>query len=323
MANCEIKNPPVWTDEIPKWDKQTDADGDAMGAVIEALLNNDAHNKKEIDQLDEDKVDISGGDIANTKVSEFTAFTDEYPVPEEGEAPKTLWGKVKKFMQDMRSAARGACYIYQLVSNTTTNNANLPASAAAVYQLNQAMLNYAPKAHASSAATYGQGNASNYGHVKLADGYTSSAGAAANGVAASSKALADAYAVLNTNSQEALAALNLRGVITELVLEQRTLTGTAEVVFTNSVSISAGTYLVFLNAIARSASSERVDLIARYNGNDFLLGRIPNTNGLHMGICMNSALYLPESTITFSAKRQAADGEVVFFGGSLYLIRLR
>ena len=199
MANCEIKNPPVWTDEIPKWDKQTDADGDAMGAVIETLLNNDAHNKKEIGQLDEDKVDISGGDIANTKVSEFTAFTDEYPVPEAGEAPKTLWGKVKKFMQDMRSAARGACYIYQLVSNTTTNNANLPASAAAVYQLNQAMLNYAPKSHASSANTYGQGNASNFGHVKLADGYTSSAGAAAQGVAASSKALYDAYTVLNTN----------------------------------------------------------------------------------------------------------------------------
>lgn len=128
---------------------------------------------------------------------------------------------------------------------------------------------------------------------------------------------------LNTKSQEALGALNLRGVITELVLEQRTLTGTADITFTNSVSISAGTYLVFLSAIARSASSDRVDLHASYNGKDFLLGRIPNTNGTHMGICMNSALYLPESSITFSAKRQAADGEVLFFGGSLYLIRLR
>lgn len=152
-----------------------------------------------VKSLKADKVDVSGGDIKDTKVSEFTASTAEYPVPAAGDSPKTFMGKIAKFMQDIRSATLGACYIYQLVSNTTTNNSNLPASAAAVYQLAQAMLGDAPKSHASTATTYGQGNASNFGHVKLADGYTSSAGAAANGVAASSKALADAYSVLNTN----------------------------------------------------------------------------------------------------------------------------
>ena len=51
----------------------------------------------------------------------------------------------------------------------------------------------APTSHASTATTYGIGNASNYGHVKVSDNYTSSAGAAAAGVSASSKAVHDAY----------------------------------------------------------------------------------------------------------------------------------
>lgn len=50
MANCVISDPPVYTDEISKWDKQTNADGDAMGAVIEKLLNNTAYNKYRADR---------------------------------------------------------------------------------------------------------------------------------------------------------------------------------------------------------------------------------------------------------------------------------
>lgn len=57
---------------------------------------------------------------------------------------------------------------------------------------------YAAKSHAStSSSTYGCGTANNWGHVKLSDSYTSSAGAASSGVAASSKALYDAYTTLN------------------------------------------------------------------------------------------------------------------------------
>ena len=51
MANCVISDPPGYMDEIPKWDKQTDADGDAMGAVIEKILNNTAYNKMVGDRL--------------------------------------------------------------------------------------------------------------------------------------------------------------------------------------------------------------------------------------------------------------------------------
>ena len=84
--------------------------------------------------LDDEKVDKNGGDIANTEVSEFAASSTEWPVPAAGEAPKTLWGKTKKFFEDFKNWMTGVCLLGQLVSNNTTNNANLPASAAAVYQ---------------------------------------------------------------------------------------------------------------------------------------------------------------------------------------------
>lgn len=56
-----------------------------------------------------------------------------------------------------------------------------------------------PASHASTATTYGAATASNYGHVKLSDNYTSSAGAAASGIAASSAAVYNAYNTLNSN----------------------------------------------------------------------------------------------------------------------------
>lgn len=84
--------------------------------------------------LGDEKVDKNGGDIANTEVSEFAASSTEWPVPAAGEAPKTLWGKTKKFFEDFKNWMTGVCLLGQLVSNNTTNNANLPASAAAVYQ---------------------------------------------------------------------------------------------------------------------------------------------------------------------------------------------
>lgn len=57
----------------------------------------------------------------------------------------------------------------------------------------------APTNHASTATTYGVGNASNYGHVKLNDSYTTSGGAASAAVGASSKAVVDGYNALNGN----------------------------------------------------------------------------------------------------------------------------
>ena len=41
MRYCNIADPPVYTEEIEHWDRETDADGETMGGVIEQLLNND------------------------------------------------------------------------------------------------------------------------------------------------------------------------------------------------------------------------------------------------------------------------------------------
>ena len=59
----------------------------------------------------------------------------------------------------------------------------------------------APKSHASTATTYGIGTASNYGHIKLSDTYSSkvSSAAAANGVGVSQNALYNAYSNILTN----------------------------------------------------------------------------------------------------------------------------
>ena len=92
------------------------------------------YNADEIDKalkgLDNDKVDASGGDIANTKVSEFTNSNTQWPVPAAGEEPKTLWGKVKKFIDDFKNWMTGVCLIGQIVNNCVTDNAKLPLSAA-------------------------------------------------------------------------------------------------------------------------------------------------------------------------------------------------
>ena len=55
----------------------------------------------------------------------------------------------------------------------------------------------APTNHASATTTYGVGNATDYGHVKLSDTYASLVGAACDGVAASQKAVYDMYTCLS------------------------------------------------------------------------------------------------------------------------------
>ena len=50
MRYCNIADPPVYTEEIEHWDRETDADGETMGGVIEQLLNNDHYNKQSINR---------------------------------------------------------------------------------------------------------------------------------------------------------------------------------------------------------------------------------------------------------------------------------
>lgn len=52
MGFCTIADPPVYTEEIEHWTRETDADGEAMGAVIEQLANNDAYLKQKMEQAE-------------------------------------------------------------------------------------------------------------------------------------------------------------------------------------------------------------------------------------------------------------------------------
>ena len=89
---------------------------------------------QELKDLNDKKVTANGGDISETKVSTFVSNASQWPIPAAGEPPKTLWGKTKKFIEDFKSWMTGVCLLGQLVSNNSTNNSGLPASAAAVYQ---------------------------------------------------------------------------------------------------------------------------------------------------------------------------------------------
>ena len=77
----------------------------------------------------------------------------------------------------------------------------------------------APNSHASSATTYGAGNASNYGHVKVSDTYNGTASdsaKAANSIAASQWALQTAYNTLNNSIGTVPSGQTVEGQISSL-----------------------------------------------------------------------------------------------------------
>lgn len=53
MEYCEIANPPVYTEEIERWTRETNADGDEMGEVISQLANNDNYLKKKAERANQ------------------------------------------------------------------------------------------------------------------------------------------------------------------------------------------------------------------------------------------------------------------------------
>lgn len=94
----------------------------------------------------------------------------------------------------------GSAATVQTKLNTHENNKSNPHSVTAAqvgarpntWVPTAAEVKAAPIAHASTATTYGAGNASNYGHVKLSDS-TSTASAASAGIAATPTAVKAAY----------------------------------------------------------------------------------------------------------------------------------
>lgn len=147
MNNCEMKSPPVFSTEIPKWDRNTYADGNAMGAVVEQLFNNTVYNKEELKA----KADTEGGDISETQVSVIDESTESFPVPMSGDKTKGLWGKLKKWQQDCL-AKFGNYVLTSMITNQHVNStSNIPSSALVylmqqgITQLNRDLVNKNPR----------------------------------------------------------------------------------------------------------------------------------------------------------------------------------
>ncbi|MFI3172426.1 MAG: hypothetical protein R3Y58_08700 [Eubacteriales bacterium] len=87
-------------------------------------------------------------------------------------------------------------WFFQIVTNKT----GIASLVTSLSSLTTTVSGKAPTSHASTGTGYGLGNASNYGHVKVSDNYTASAGAASAGVAASSQAVYNAYATAASKS---------------------------------------------------------------------------------------------------------------------------
>lgn len=84
----------------------------------------------------EKKVTASGGDISNTKLATLVASSASFPVPEAGDAPKTLWGKAKKWQQDC--LAKFANYVLtSAITNQYLNDTSKIPTAALMYLLKQ------------------------------------------------------------------------------------------------------------------------------------------------------------------------------------------
>lgn len=168
-----------------------------------------------------DNVDILDEHLSNTdihvnagKIAEITE-SDELSQINSTDTNSTMWGKIKKsisVLDDHVDAVASETTLghikigtglkmtddvasVKIANDLTTDDSDTVLSAAMGKSLKD---NKAPNNHASTSTTYGTGNASNYGHVKLSDNYTTSAGAESTGVGASSKAVADAYNAINT-----------------------------------------------------------------------------------------------------------------------------
>lgn len=82
------------------------------------------------------RVKSSGGDIANTKVSTYTASTASFPVPAAGETPKVFMGKIKKFFEDFKALKDGLVTI-GMMSNQNINDQNKIPTSALLYNVNK------------------------------------------------------------------------------------------------------------------------------------------------------------------------------------------
>ncbi len=93
--------------------------------------------------------------------------------------------------------------ISALESSVSTNTSDINSLQSSLSSINTSLSDKAPTSHASTGTSYGMGNASNYGHVKLSDAVNSTSGAS-EGIAATPAAVKQVYDLLSSSSSSSI-----------------------------------------------------------------------------------------------------------------------
>lgn len=145
----------------------------------------------------------TSSDYGHVKLSDSTSSTSAAASGGTAATPKAV--------SDALTAACNYADNVVTVDNYIGNDSTNPVQNTVIFV---ALATKAPTNHASTGTTYGKGDGSNYGHVKLSDS-TSSTSAAASGVAATPKAVKDALAAAKAYADTAAAgALSYEGTVT-------------------------------------------------------------------------------------------------------------
>lgn len=163
------------------------------GTNVQTFTANSSTNKTA--NITMAKSDVGLGNVANLDQSKAiksisrsgTTFT-----------ATALDGTTSTFTQQDNNTTYAAGTGVTISGSNNAINVTYGSAASTACQGNDSRLSNSrtPTSHASTGTGYGAGNASNYGHVKLSDTYTSNVGAAANSIGASQTALYNVYTTL-------------------------------------------------------------------------------------------------------------------------------
>ena len=146
--------------------------------------------------------------LANLPTIDSTVISGSKRAVQGGAVYTALQGKLDKTAKAADSALFGgqAPTYYATASSVQTLEDNLTDNVTVALENLQGEINKkAPNNHASTATTYGVGNGSNYGHIKLSDS-TSSTSDVSGGIAATPAAVKNAYDRATKGINDAVAA---------------------------------------------------------------------------------------------------------------------
>lgn len=190
----------------------------------------------------------------------------------------------------------------------------------------------APTNHASTATTYGVGNASNYGHVKLNDSYTTSGGAASAAVGASSKAVVDGYNALNGNkANQAVIATKQTNttpvrkyeigdqfIYNNTLYKADAVINTTDTIRIGGNASAADNITTQISNLVSLTTPQVVNITSGYvinRNNCYSIGKLVILNvGLHAPAGYNAGNYLEIAYSPKPAKTETAGAAIVIYG---------